>query len=1622
MVTKSTGYYNRYKTPAERLMAAQAALRSTVYGMGNIIKADLQGDNVVFTSSVSGKVYTTIDEAIREVQPLHLTDVTSVSALRAKKMGSTTRGRRLFAGSKTSAAASMFSSVISQLKGSLNTTDLQLLRDAGIDVDSLIKNGNMDILTMHARKGESNVSQIAERIRIMREQGNLHGLTVVDDEGARVIQFRAGKNMLNSYQTNLLLTVTGHDMLDPDVFANILKGGDTGSLAKNLMKIPKRVRAFLAEREVSLAGGELSTFIGKHAKNLNDAFLVTDPQLDLLRKLVGRRLGNAADTLPKKVRAGDLDVYYGKIDPNQFLDQYLSKMTEKERRIFKDRIRQVLNSMTPDDFTGGFGSDAFKAKFIQKFSDQKELINQIFDTIEYGFDGSDLLNSSHLRSYRKSLSDERSALKALAESSNGKAKQEALEQISAIDRQIKSINLGLLNGDQVTGRGRIQGMGDIKTAFHITRLDKKFKRNYAGVISKFSLKGELGLMGSEESLILSGFGDLSDDILQGPSRGLVYADPVLTAFQPEYFADLETQKAIQGRIDSVIAEFQNAINNNVLPQKLKGMLEKSANEDLDSLAPHLRYSALRNRQFAREILQLHQSGVGPGQAPRMMNLLASMMASQAFREKEGFVQAVLADVYRFAIDTEAIAAGSRNINPILGTGYEKMGGIRDNVRNTVVKTSDDFVKFRVKGHKMMFAPGVIGNVRHALGGFDLDDKGLPKLVTFDDEKGIRRLGFNIFRQPSGPEEVIFGRMSMDYETIQALFGGDQFRTALDELITEQNFKHTGFNTLKYILNADQKDALISSNKSLDKHIRRAYGIPDSFSGPAPQIDHYTEQAIIDVYERLQERGLTRISNLSKKTSLLDRISQSGKLTSLRIEDVLEEEAKYTRQGIYKIMSQRGAFSLSGEMMQVLEENKSRINKSTYANMKTIIEASQGDFSLVMKELGNLFPKDPGARTIFSMAFQESARAAQESGSDILGLYVNRSMAVGTFLNQYEDILSNLKIKNNKAGQYMLKNFQIGLLSQETAIDLSINFSGARKMTALVNKSISESGFSLNVKGVQSAVNAITGQMGSLDDVGSQAISSLGKIIGAANTLEEVSDIGAGLDSMLLNLRLKSLDLQNLLEGMIAGAEEMQKKKLATIDAATLKDRIAEMKEISRKSNEEDIREYLLKTIGLVRGNKYASIANSDQRLNLEVLEAVRRSAIGRISRDETLSGFVANKETQAAAKVIMDRHADLMEAAYNQVDSSLGSLSATESFERIDAMQWHGTQLLEDISEAIKFKDVSLMDLVNEIDRISYGKKFDLAMTRAIFDESKNNNLFKLSEKIMYVRDIRRANYYQRMDELAGGLGSNVEQYLEFMFKNRITSNNLEKQSRKLLSSFTTGETRVSAMFDKTVEEVLMSLTGKSEDITDRVARAEADRIATLIRSNASLGNQNLTTLMQVIGKSGTMIDPSLEPDDSILGDIARFIDEEDADPTEVRNAVYKRFSDKFKENDFKRFLKSSPIRNTGLAVGALVLGSFAYSAYRDRTYEDAQGPPLLPGGSAYEDDYPFRVPEIGSFSGQGYNPGMNYQVSINGSQQDIDRFNSELSGLTNTNINTTMYDRAPNLSRNPLVRIMEAF
>lgn len=104
-----------------------------------------------------------------------------------------------------------------------------------------------------------------------------------------------------------------------------------------------------------------------------------------------------------------------------------------------------------------------------------------------------------------------------------------------------------------------------------------------------------------------------------------------------------------------------------------------------------------------------------------------------------------------------------------------------------VKTNSELLKFRLSKGRLLFPTAAVSEYYHALGGFDLDDKGMLRLVTYDDAQGNKRLAFSLTRQPSGIQESIVASAKLDdTQTLRALFGEkEEFKKALAQLSKER---------------------------------------------------------------------------------------------------------------------------------------------------------------------------------------------------------------------------------------------------------------------------------------------------------------------------------------------------------------------------------------------------------------------------------------------------------------------------------------------------------------------------------------------------------------------------------------------------------------------------------------------------------------------------------------------------------------------------------------------------------------------------------------------------------------------------------------------------------------------
>ena len=1606
-----------YQTLPERMAAGRSALMRTTYGMGGVIKIEPDGDKIKYVLTATGENFTSVERAFNAAAALH---VTQVNPLTTPKLGN-----------KVSGMAQIMQDIKNRSK-SFNAGEIQTLQNAGIDV-SMIKDMQVDLLTMHAEKGGTKA--IANRIKTLRERGTLHGITIMDDEGARVINMRVGNKMLSSYQSNLLLSVTGHDMLDPETFGKIMAGADSTKLAEKLMKIGKRFRSLASEREISLAGGDLASFIGKaSSKNgelqFGKSMLVLDPQYELLKKMAHKELGGAYDFGIKtdKTKAQALRKYYEKADSEDFVGNVMKNLNSTDRGELMKAIQSGNFSYDATGKVGNrFASDQLmkhlEKNFVKGDATREKIVKDMFNNIEYAYDGSDLLNARYLNNYLSTMGNRASEIERQLKTGKDKVgkvltseEKEALsielKQVRNIERQVK--RAGSKGGlEQVTGRGHALEYGDIKTAFNVTEFEGKELNKYSMIVSKMGFKGELGFAGKTNILNLSGM---------GAGREAVYADPVSAAFHPEVFADVNTIEAMEKRSQTVLQEFEGAINSGTIPKRVKAMLEQAAERNIEHLPSYARGSAARNREFANAIIEMMQSGVSPNQNPTMMNMLHTFFATEAFRTKGNFVQSVLPETHRFAIDSEAGVLGTKEGKMLLnkGRGYDRisMAGVGD--------IDHDILKFRVSGHKMMFSADAIGPYRHALGGFDLDDKGLPKLLTYKDNAGMNRLGFSIFRQPSGPEELIFARMNMDQETIRGLFGGGEdvfavrhFRNALDELAADTSLNAEKRKTYTYLQNIlDKTHTKIENGKVVEANLSPKF------------LDNY-EQAIYNVYERLEQTGKTKLQRLTP--DMQARIAKYGS-SALTVADIGVEPA-YTRNGVFKAFTKAGAFDMGSDLLDVMKQNnvnpavlkQLEIAKAGTYKIGKDIKQFTNDFEHMMHLMEvNGFEKDPTLRAAFATAFEQVAEKRAIEGADILGLYVNRSMAVGSSLNQYEAFL---KGADKKVQDYMLKNYKIGMLSQETAIDLSVNFAGTRQLHGAVGEMLSEADAILyNNQGIQKALGELgiagAGDKGmTLAVFGENSMANLGKMIGYSRAVGGDKENLLGIDEFLLRERVKGSDTKLILDNMITGMQDAQRNQHATtVDLDKL---IEELKGLSATNDEDKIKKALIEKIGLGADHKYSSISKiHDVGTRYEAyLDSVRRASISRIGADDILASTSTSAEAESVARKILETHKDSLEQIFNVTNNHLKEMTELEKHNHEAMLYRVGENVLRDIGQASKLENVNMADLVNSIDKQTrgVGSRVDIGGLRHLisaYDSTMSDEAQQTASQIQRVRDYRRSKFYEGFhqdyaNEVQGSLG------------NKTTMEELTQEAEKRLKAINEAQKRVDNgsknMFDVIAAshehtDTLRALTNESEQIADEMVRKDANHQAAVIRAQMRKKELEDSGFIDTEMKNGTianMEDAIREfgDDHSLTDDMIRSVRELD-DGLVKNKAVYKRIGEKM--GDLKDLFKNPTIRKGTLAIGALIAGSLAYTAIRDRTHDDMTGPPLLPGGSAYESGYPNRVPQIGTFSGPGYDSGVSYKVNLYGDQDTVRRFNAAAGGLVNGNMSTTMYNRIPDVAHDP--------
>jgi hypothetical protein len=166
-----------------------------------------------------------------------------------------------------------------------------------------------------------------------------------------------------------------------------------------------------------------------------------------------------------------------------------------------------------------------------------------------------------------------------------------------------------------------------------------------------------------------------------------------------------------------------------------------------------------------------------------------------------------------------------------------------------------------------------------------------------------------------------------------------------------------------------------------------------------------------------------------------------------------------------------------------------------------------------------------------------------------------------------------------------------------------------------------------------------------------------------------------------------------------------------------------------------------------------------------------------------------------------------------------------------------------------------------------------------------------------------------------------------------------------------------------------------------------------------------------------------VDPDD--ITRLAKEIGSVDPDDTvKLAKSPYKRITQSFNHGELAKLLESKNVRRSGVAAIALIGASFLYqrNKRKDLTEADVSGPPLLPGGSAYEDRPATRQMALQSAQVQSQGYGVQYQVNTTGSMGDLNRLRGLFGDVVDGPINSTMYNGMPSLGKDPYSDIASNF
>lgn len=1390
-------------------------------------------------------------------------------------------------------------------------------------------------------------------------------------------------------------------------------------------------------------------------------------------------------------------------------DAEYSGMTrvQKQFELMKQKVQELKRSNELSPRRGYLGAN--DKRFVSSMS-------SAFNGMEKARDGQYYITESLVRTMRSGFQDELTSVQAGIRLGGAANTLEQTQTVTQLQKQIEHLDNALkkiqTDGD-VIARVNI-GIGQFKGEAMILsdRGAARFKDPITGLVPYV-----IGDVSAVKKEVGSNFArNILMDVGEGSTE--VFSDPLMTLYHGDYFTQPAMIDSIRQNAAYGLGKTQQFMESGTAPKDVMDALRKDMELSTGvMLDPQTRMSHLRKKREAEEIMAQMASGIKANEIPAMVRRVADHYSSQVVRLKNGRADVVMPNASRFSLRTFE----SRQV---LAEGFDESTQTAvDLAHYGIANTTLDSLKtvgFRVKGHTLMMSGNAAYLYQHSLGGFDLDDKGIPLMSTFQSVnqttgKSEKRLAFLTLRQPTSFQESLAMTADLsDAGTVHSLFeNNEKFQLALkdDTVLSALGIdkKSKAYQDLNKMVNGSNAD-----RSSLDRGSVDQRGVED---------------LILKISEEhVYPKGLPQLANsqiiqmvMAQSPSVLglDKMIEDGAgnlspwgqyIKGLGM-DPSDVPVGYDSDAIFQVLKK----PLEADQSAKVLSEASSVLGYTVRDMDHVQQILEG--SGVGYRAGDDLKL---TEKILRLSEEIMLKSANSDPGESIGLFVNRQAASVSVLETSKKILLRETALGVTAQSDAYDKF-IGMSSVMTlpaseAVDVAkqvgteqvlYNFGAAIDMARRegVEQGSIEQALSAYVQTLESPIFSplregidlanpaivdglkIPSRLGSFGQGSLRAFSSVGyvrgkqiaeqitstgsidvsKLYGLQQTMfdesfgfaritgqdqatvktqiirgleaamgEELSpgvalspaqleamklhrdqlagqDTKVGIESMYMKVGTEAYSQYADLDQMIRSIMDIQ-------SASTTITRQAELtaRELSRnldpvaKAAYQDTTENIIGTVSTelktLQGSVQSLIAGQAQsQVNMKTL---RTTILSDLHKGVSAAMATAGIDVQAPAVGDTDKALDIMETLSANLQSTIGR-------ETRNLLQGTPT-LLEDGSDAgiDAFHNMASAMKKRIIARSSQTRADKFAVLRA-------EDAYRSG-----IGDLRAGAEQLMMDKLTAGSGPSAKMALRPI----PISTELADMTRDEALSFIDASRNIRkgrgatkrALTD--AETIVVQFAKRVKDDVPGTAQIPLDMPGeTLESANAFMYHVAGRRQLEQAGEQAA---------EAMKG----FLSGSDI-PTVTRDAVtrakstartafsagttYKRMVESFRTGALGDALKNKGVRTGLAAAAALSVVGFVKSYRRDHSRDDISGPPLLPGGSAYESGYPARQAVIENL--RSLNPltkGMQYKVYTSGSSADAEKLRSMVGGVTDGQVNSTMYSSLPLLGQDPYSQVASQF